>query len=322
MTSKIELGHLSTVKLRDAWPDEPQHFTPWLAAPENLALLGEALNIELEPGSTEESVGDFSADIVCTEASSSATVLIENQLEQTDHVHIGQVLTYAAGLDAVTVVWVAKTFREEHRAALDWFNQITNDRYRFFGVEIGLVKIGDSDPAPTFTVVAKPNDWSRGIRRRAASELARSDIYGLHEKFWNQLCLHVKENNINIRLKNPTPNRWIGIEINVQGVGINAVRLVQPTLLRVESLFFGGPLHAAYFAAMDNQRSEIEAELGFQLDWEQKPTTSKFFVTTPKDPRDIDDWPAQIEWFSDMLQKFDRTFRHRIESVDPSDWSS
>ena len=114
MTSKIVLGRLEPFKVRDAFPDEAKDFTPWLASPENLALLGETLNIELEPGSTEESVGDFSADIVCTEASSGATVLIENQLEQTNHVHIGQVLTYAAGLDAVTVVWVASTFREEH----------------------------------------------------------------------------------------------------------------------------------------------------------------------------------------------------------------
>ena len=315
MTSKIELGHISTVELRKAWPDEPQHFTPWLAAPENLALLGEALNIELEPGSTEESVGDFSADIVCTEASSGATVLIENQLEQTNHVHIGQVLTYAAGLDAVTVVWVAKTFREEHRAALDWFNQITNERYRFFGVEIGLVKIGDSDPAPTFTVVAKPNDWSRGIRRQADSNLASSD---LHRQFWTKLSSYVKENDIDIRLGNPPRWNWMGDRVGTQGPWLNAVRLQKPISLRVELHFKVERFRSAYLAALEQQRAEIESELGFQLIWDDP----RISVTTPKDPRDQDDWPAQIEWFADMLQKFDRTFRHRIESVDPSDWSS
>ena len=315
MTSKIELGHLSTVELRDAWPDEPQHFTPWLAAPENLALLGEALNIELEPGSTEESVGDFSADIVCTEASSGATVLIENQLEQTNHVHIGQVLTYAAGLDAVTVVWVAKTFREEHRAALDWFNQITNERYRFFGVEIGLVKIGDSDPAPTFTVVAKPNDWSRGIRRQADSNLASSD---LHRQFWTKLSSYVKENDIDIRLGNPPRWNWMGDRVGTQGPWLNAVRLQKPISLRVELHFKVERFRSAYLAALEQQRAEIESELGFQLIWDDP----RISVTTPKDPRDQDDWPAQIEWFAGMLQKFDRTFRHRIESIDPSDWSS
>ena len=315
MTSKIELGHISTVELRKAWPDEPQHFTPWLAAPENLALLGEALNIELEPGSTEESVGDFSADIVCTEASSGATVLIENQLEQTNHVHIGQVLTYAAGLDAVTVVWVAKTFREEHRAALDWFNQITNERYRFFGVEIGLVKIGDSDPAPTFTVVVKPNDWSRGIRRQADSNLASSD---LHRQFWTKLSSYVKENDIDIRLGNPPRWNWMGDRVGTQGPWLNAVRLQKPISLRVELHFKVERFRSAYLAALEQQRAEIESELGFQLIWDE----ARISVTTLKDPRDQDDWPDQIEWFADMLQKFDRTFRHRIESVDPSDWSS
>lgn len=318
MTSKIELGHLSTVKLRDAWPDETQHFTPWLAAPENLALLGETLNIELEPGSTEESVGDFSADIVCTESSSGATVLIENQLEQTNHVHIGQVLTYAAGLDAVTVVWIAKAFREEHRAALDWFNQITNDRYRFFGVEIGLVKIGNSDPAPTFTVVAKPNDWSRVVRRRAASNLANSDLNHLHYQFWNELCSHVKENNIDIRLGHPNSDNWIGGRIGLHGAWLNAVRLQRPKSLRVKVHFRDQQFSSACLAALDAHKTEIESELGLQLIWDD----ARISITTPKDPRDQDDWPSQIEWFADMLQKFDRTFRHRIEAIDPADWSS
>ena len=317
MTSKIELGHISTVELREAWPDEPQHFTPWLAAPENLALLSETLNIELEPGSTEESIGDFSADIVCTEASTGATVLIENQLERTNHVHIGQVLTYAAGLDAVTVVWVARTFREEHRAALDWFNQITNDRYRFFGVEIGLVKIGDSDPAPTFNVVAKPNDWSRGMRRRSASELARSKTDSLHEEFWAKLCSHVKENNVSVRVGEPWRGSWIGSQFGTTDAWLNAVRLRRPIALRVE-VHFRGEFQSAYFAALHDQKNEIETELGLEPTWER----SRSYVTTPMDPMDVDDWPAQIEWFADTLQKFDRAFRHRIDAVDPSDWSS
>ena len=315
MTSKIKLGQLSTVKLRDAWPDEPKHFTPWLAAPENLALLGETLNVELEPGSTEESVGEFSADIVCTEASTGATVLIENQLERTDHVHIGQVLTYAAGLNAVTVVWIARTFREEHRAALDWFNQITNDRYRFFGIEIGLVKIGDSDPAPTFTVVAKPNDWSRGIRQQADSNLASSD---LHHQFWTKLSLYVKENDINFSVGNPPRWNWMGARVGTDGPWLNAVRLQKPISLRVELHFKDERLRPAYLAALDQQRADIEGELGFELNWDN----ARISVTVPNDPRDKGDWPAQIEWFSDMLQKFDRTFRHRIEAIDPADWST
>lgn len=315
MTSKIELGHLSTVNLRDAWPDEPKHFTPWLAAPENLALLGETLNIELEPGSTEESVGEFSADIVCTEASTGATVLIENQLERTDHVHIGQVLTYAAGLNAVTVVWIARTFREEHRAALDWFNQITNDRYRFFGIEIGLVKIGDSDPAPTFTVVAKPNDWSRGIRQQADSNLANSD---LHHQFWTKLSLYVKESDIDISVGNPPRWNWMGARVGTHGPWLNAVRLQKPISLRVELHFKDERFRPAYLAALDQQRADIEGELGFELNWDN----ARISVTVPNDPRDKGDWPAQVEWFADMLQKFDRTFRHRIEAIDPADWSS
>ncbi len=313
------LERLETLDPRTHWRDEAADFTPWVSSPEGLQLIGETLNLELETlsSSSEVQVGSFRADVVCVDTSESdnSLVLIENQLAPTDHNRVGQVLTYAAGLDAVTIIWIASEFREEHTAVIEWLNRITNERYRFFGVEIGLVKIGDSDPAPTFTVVAKPNDWSRGIRRQADSNLANS---GLHRQFWTKLSSYVKENDIDIRLGNPPRWNWMGDRVGTQGPWLNAVRLQKPISLRVELHFKVERFRTAYLAALEQQRAEIESELGFQLIWDD----ARISVTTPKDPRDQDDWPAQIEWFAEMLQKFDRTFRHRIESVDPSDWSS
>lgn len=162
-----DLGRLESVDLRTAWTSEPRDFTPWLAGEENLALLGETLGLELEADGTEMGVGPFSADILCHLPGTEHWVLIENQLEQTDHTHLGQIITYAAGLDALTVIWVAARFVEEHRAALDWLNDNTAEGISFFGVEVQLWRIGDSPPAPRFNVVSKPNAWTKKVRESA-----------------------------------------------------------------------------------------------------------------------------------------------------------
>src|SRR3954462_445915 len=159
------LSQLVAVPVREIWVHEANGFTPWLAQAKNMALLANALGLgEIEVEATERTVGRFSADIVAREQGGS-WVLIENQLEATDHRHLGQLITYLAGLEGeATVVWIATEFAEEHRAAIDWLNNNTSDRFDFFGVEIEVLRIGGSEPAPRFNIVAKPNDWSRGVR--------------------------------------------------------------------------------------------------------------------------------------------------------------
>lgn len=158
MATSIKLSKVSKVDLRSCWQNEANDFTPWLASEENIALLADALGMnELEVKAQEEHVGPFRADILCIDPGTDKYVLIENQLEKTDHSHLGQILTYAAGLEAVTIIWIAERFTEEHRAAIDWLNSITDKEFNFFGVEIELIKIGDSPAAPIFNVIAKPN---------------------------------------------------------------------------------------------------------------------------------------------------------------------
>ena len=163
--SAHNLGRLEQVKLREAWESESQDFTPWLAQAENLKVLSETLNMELETEGQEERVGPFRADLLCRDTDGDSWVLIENQLGRTDHTHLGQLLTYAAGLQTATIIWVAATFTDEHRAALDWLNDITDERFRFFGLEIELWRIGDSPAAPKFNIVSKPNEWIRAVSR-------------------------------------------------------------------------------------------------------------------------------------------------------------
>ncbi len=152
----ITLGRLERVNVRAAWTNEAIDFTPWLAA--NLDLLSEALGMNLELEMEEKYVGTFRADILARNSDSGEWVLIENQLDRTDHGHLGQIVTYAAGLDAATVIWIAENFSDEHLAALDWLNSITDENILFFGVQIELWSIGGS-VAPKFQVVCKPNSW-------------------------------------------------------------------------------------------------------------------------------------------------------------------
>src|SRR5262249_15877329 len=154
---------------------------------ENIALLGQAIGLDLEVQSTEKGVGPYSADIFCKDVLTDHPVLIENQLERTDHTHLGQLLTYAAGLEALVIVWVSGSFTDEHLAVLDWLNGITDSRYNFFGLEIELWRIDDSPMAPKFNVVCQPNDWSKAVRQSAAAAASSpTNFQQLHLEFWTQ----------------------------------------------------------------------------------------------------------------------------------------
>ena len=161
------LAKIERVDLREAWPNEARDFTPWLA--ENIAELGEALGMDLELQEREAAVGGYSLDVLATDLNQNRPVIIENQLETTNHTHLGQLLTYAAGYDANVIVWLTREFRDEHRQALDWLNQRTGEDTQFFGVVVELLRIGNSPYAPYFKLVATPNKWR--IRKNEVTSL-------------------------------------------------------------------------------------------------------------------------------------------------------
>ena len=163
--TKPNLAKIERVDLREAWPNEAQDFTPWLA--DNIAELGEALGMDLGEPQTEVPVGSFKLDILATNLGSKRYVIIENQLDETDHDHLGKLLTYAAGYDAETIVWIAKTFRDAHRQALEWLNQRTGVDTRCFGVVLELFQLDDGRLAPYFYPVVTPNEWAK-VRKKAA----------------------------------------------------------------------------------------------------------------------------------------------------------
>ena len=174
----IQFGRLQDLPLREAWKHEAYEFTPWLA--ENIDHLSEAIGIPLELTGTEVAVESFSPDILALNPIDDSVVLIENQLEKTDHTHLGQIMTYLAGLDAQTVVWIAPEFREPHLSAIRWLNEHTTDGFSFFAVKARVVRIGDSPFAPVFEVVTKPNGWERAVysktRRSKEGSNARNEM--------------------------------------------------------------------------------------------------------------------------------------------------
>ena len=162
---KATLGTLKEITdLRQVWPHEAKDFTPWLAEEENMNLLGDALGLDITADETESDVGDFSVDILATENGTGRKVIIENQLADTNHDHLGKLITYASGKAANIIVWLVKHAREEHRSAIEWLNNHTDEQADFFLCEIKLYQIGDSAPAVKFEVIERPNEWSKSIR--------------------------------------------------------------------------------------------------------------------------------------------------------------
>ena len=178
---------LADVPLRNAWAHEAHRFTPWLAA--NLDRLSAVIGIPLELTGTEMRIGTFSADILARNATDDSVVLIENQLEGSDHTHLGQIMTYLAGLEAQTMVWVAPSFHDEHLSAIRWLNEHTVDPFAFFAVRIRVVRIAESPFAPLFEVVERPNNWDRQIsENKRAVEGDRSEIGAHRLAFWTSFC--------------------------------------------------------------------------------------------------------------------------------------
>ncbi|MBZ4020844.1 hypothetical protein CKO11_00025 [Rhodobacter sp. TJ_12] len=315
------LGRLEKIDLRDIWRTEDQDFTPWLAREENISLLADTLGLELEVEAQEKEVGPFRADILCKDIRNDSWVLIENQLERTDHRHLGQLITYAAGLKAVTIVWVAATFTEEHRAALDWLNAVTGDDFRFFALEVELWRIGESPAAPKFNIVSKPNEWSKtvGAATRRIETEALTDTKQLQLAFWEQLHAEL-QTHPGIRTQKPRPQHWTNIPIGRSGARLGAILNSREEKIAVE-LYLGDENAMAYFRELEASKAAIEEELGYAVDWRALPDkrASRILLIREKCPlEDQARWQEYREWLTAKLEDFDRVFRAKVKALDPS----
>jgi len=322
VSAVVELGRLQPVDLRQAWPDEAKNFTPWLAEEENLALLGSILGLQLELEAVEKQVGPFSADILAKECASGGWVLIENQIEMTDHSHLGQILTYAAGLDVSVVIWIARDFREQHRAALDFLNRVTDEDHLFFGVKVELFRIGESTFAPNFTVVAKPNDWSKQTAAaKFAAEETLSSTQALYREFWTQVTAKACGVYPALASRKPYKGNWQTAERIGSGPGFavdgNAA-FVTGNKLRIEAYISGASAPMA-FDQLFQQRQEIESRFGHELVWETLQGHEKriaFYMPGVQKKDDKSQWPDQQNWLLEHWPKLAEAFRFYVAKVE------
>ena len=301
MTTAQQLSSIEKVDLRDIWPNEAKDFTPWLA--ENITALGDALGFDLELQRTEAAVGGYSLDILASDINGNRPVVIENQLDSTNHDHLGKLLTYAAGFDADVVVWLTREFRDEHRQALDWLNQRTGEDTQFFGVVVELWKIDDSRPAPHFNLVATPNDWGKETVQRARSETpaVTSERSERYRNFFQSLIDTLREEHKFTGSRKGQPQNWHGFTSG-HGHGITyGANFTGQKQARVEVYIddTDGEWNIQMLESLEEHKNQIELELGYPLQWQrlENRRACRIAATTPGSIDDDDHTLTEIrDW--------------------------
>lgn len=316
--SHPKLGTLITISATEVWGHEAYGFTPWLS--ENLNLLSDALQIdELELQGTEISTGDFRLDILA-EDSIGNPVVIENQFGATDHKHLGQLIAYIASRSKpTTTIWVAERFKDDHRAAIDWLNASTNEDFSFFAVEIEALRIGDSDPAPFFNVVSKPNSWTKGAGGDAKLVSGGEKLrYANRKAFWASFGEFLKSRNSKFAIRTPSKDHWHSFSIGRSGFAIDVTITPQKKRVGVE-LLIRRDAQKAGFKQLLVDRAQIESIIDCKLDWMELPgkLSTRIAAFLPEvDAFDEAQWPMLQEWMLDKMQKFSLAFAARVKTLD------
>ena len=313
MSTEQTLANIDRVELRDVWPDEASDFTAWLA--DNISKLGTALGLELELRQREADVGRYSLDILASDLNRDRPVVIENQLETTDHDHLGKLLTYAAGFDANVIVWLTREFRDEHRQAIDWLNQRTGEDTLFFGVVVELWKIDESRPAPHFNLVATPNDWrkesvSRATEQKPGSTTAKGERY---RSFFQRLIDSLREDHRFTTAKLGQPQNWYSFASGYGQLFRYSANFTRDNQARVE-VYIDSPdadKPRTLFDGLKQHQDRIEEELGYALDWQPLDDRRACRVATVRNGTidDSDDVLEEIHnWMVQRLLDFRKVF--------------
>ena len=259
-----KLGKLEEVDIRDVWPHEALDFSKWLAKDENIKELDKILNLSLTDIETEKFVGSYRCDILARDQFTGKAVLIENQLEPTNHDHLGKIITYASGLDATVIVWIVETAREEHASAVEWLNKHTDEDLSFFLIEIHAYKIGESLPAPQFKIIEQPNDFAKAMKKISGSgELSVSQDGRLN--FWTKFNEFVDANGKPFNKRKATTDHWYNVAIGTSQAYIQIDLVNKEHRIRVGLLIRDNKeLYDSLFAEKDI----IEREFGSKLSWD------------------------------------------------------
>ncbi len=287
--TEVQFGDLESVDLREAWSNEAQSFTPWLA--DNLDRLAEVIGIPLDLENREVEVGRFAADLLTRNPQDESFVLIENQLERSDHSHLGQVLTYLAGLDAKIVIWIAKEFDDSHRSAVKWLNDHTTEGFAFFAVRVKVVRIGGSPLAPVFEVVEQPNEWDRKIHSVARESRVLSELGSFRREFWEYFSKNYPD-ELELRENYATSSVWH----EVPGTDLIVAQWLGQNHVGVSVRGRRGESSEAVFSRLKRYETAIRNELGVEIVEHPKGSGHFCGVDMRVDSRDRGNWMKITEW--------------------------
>lgn len=308
-----KLGKLTKVDLRTEWKNEAQELTPWLTKPENMAILCEELEIEVQNVRREEAVGRFSVDIVAEESVTGRIVIIENQLEATDHKHLGQLITYAAGHDASIIVWVVADYREEHLQAIEWFNRHMPERISFFLVKLELWTINGSEHAPRFDVIARPNYWAKTMKQAIKGDLD-SETKLTQQQFWESFKQFATMHGARISVAQKAhPRHWYDVPLGTSRAHMALTMNTTKQRLGCEVYI---PADPDLFARLSAEKEKIEQQLnGLALEWQELPnrTASRIITLYPCDPMDQRKWVDHFDWLLQTAERFQQVFKPLVK---------
>lgn len=307
----VKLQILKEVKnLRTVWAHEASDFTPWLSQDDNINILADAVGIDITVDEIESSVGSFNVDISAHETGTDRKIIIENQLEDTDHDHLGKLITYAAGKDADIIIWIVKNAREEHRAAIEWLNNNTDEKIGFFLCEVKLYRIGNSEPAVKFEVIEKPNVWVKEIKKSEVINETQQFRYN----YWTLFQEYAFKNatfSKSFKKRKPSFDHWMNFNIGSSACNI-AVSLIQKRNELDVELYINEDKEL--FHTLYKKKDEIEQKSGLIFDWRELPERkgSRIIICKDVDFDNKDSWNTQFEWLVDVMPKIKKVFKEYI----------
>ena len=287
------LGKLKKIDLREAWKHEALDFTQWLAKDENLALLSEEIGVDINLIETEANVGSFNVDILA-EDSNGRKIVIENQLESTNHDHLGKIITYASGYNAEIIIWIVKDVRNEHKQAIDWLNEHTDEKINFFAIKLELWQIDGSPYAPKFQIISKPNEWAK-IMKAPISSLTERKLKLLD--FWTALNEYLNNKNSEINPQKASSDHWNNISVGTSKAHISLTALAKEKKIGCE--FYIPDNKELYFYLVEH-KEEIEQIFGQELYWQELKGKKASRISISRDNFNLyedNDWEKDFAWF-------------------------
>lgn len=307
---KRNLSKLTKVELREVWGHEAIDFTNWLSMKENLELLSEEIGVNIKLISTEANVGRFNVDILAEEESNGRKIIIENQLEDTNHDHLGKIITYASGYDAEIIIWITKDFREEHQKAVEWLNEHTDEEISFFLIKVELWQIEGSNPAPKFELIVSPNEWAKAIKQSSASgELTETKLQQLD--FWTKFKEYVRTKDSRIKLQSPRPQHWYDVSMGSSDAHVALTINTRDRLLGCEIYI---SKNKDLYNFLLEKKEIIEQEIGEKAKWTDANVAS--MIKIKKEISDVFD-PEQtgqhFQWLYDKTILFQKVFAKHLK---------